>query len=109
MKVDLHIHSSCSPDAINSPRAICRAAVRKGLDGIALTDHDTAAGWDAMAKAAERAGLLFIPGQERKVIVDGQTLGEVLCLFLRDPVQSRDPGAATPFRTGPGTSLAPWV
>ena len=89
--MDLHIHSSCSPDAINTPDAICRAAIRKGLDGIALTDHDTTAGWEVVRKAAERAGLLFIPGQERVVIHNGRTAGEVLCLFLRSPVRSRHP------------------
>ncbi len=88
MKLDLHLHSSFSPDAINSPEAICRAALRKGLDGIALTDHDTTAGWEAMQRAAERAGLLFIRGEERKVIEAGKVVGEVLCLFLRAPVRS---------------------
>ena len=90
MKFDLHLHSSFSPDAINSPEAICRAALRKGLDGIALTDHDTTAGWEAMREAAERAGLLFIRGEERKVIEAGKVVGEVLCLFLRAPVQSQN-------------------
>ncbi len=90
MKFDLHIHSSYSPDAINPPHAICRAAVRKGLGGIALTDHDTAAGWEEMRKAAEKTGLLFIPGVEQKVIVRGQVVGEVLCLFLKEPVKSHN-------------------
>ena len=91
MKVDLHIHSSYSSDAINSPGEICRAALRKGLDAIALTDHDTTAGWRAMRKAADRAGLLFIPGQEQKVILHDEVVGEVLCLFLHEPVRRHDP------------------
>ncbi len=90
MKFDLHIHSSFSPDAINAPDAICRAAIRKSLGGIALTDHDTTAGWEEMQKAAERAGLLFIPGVEQKVVVRGQVVGEVLCLFLRESVRSHN-------------------
>lgn len=90
MKFDLHLHSSFSPDAVNSPQAICRAATRKGLTGIALTDHDTTAGWGAMRRAAEQAGLLFIRGEERKVIAKGQVVGEVLCLFLCEPVHSHD-------------------
>ena len=91
MKVDLHIHSCFSPDAINAPRAICRATLRRGLDGIALTDHDTIAGWEAMQKEATAAGILFIPGMERRVMVAGQVVGEVLCLFLCEPVQACDP------------------
>ncbi|MBI4530304.1 MAG: PHP domain-containing protein, partial [Candidatus Latescibacteria bacterium] len=90
IKVDLHLHSFYSPDAISSPQAICAAAMRKGLNAIALTDHDTTTGWEAVREAAEQAGLLFIPGEERKVIVNGRVVGEVLCLFLREPVQSRD-------------------
>ena len=90
MKLDLHIHSSFSPDAINPPEAICKAAIQKGLGGFALTDHNTTAGWEDVRKAAERAGLLFIPGVEQKVTVKGQVVGEVLCLFLRDPIRSHD-------------------
>lgn len=90
MNIDLHLHSNFSPDAISSPTAICRAAVQKGLDAIALTDHDTTVGWEVMREAAAEAGLLFIPGEERKVIADDQIVGEVLCLFLREPVQSCD-------------------
>lgn len=90
MKFDLHVHSSFSPDAIGSPAAICRAALRKGLHGFALTDHDTTDGWERVGRAAETAGLLFIPGVERKVSVQGRVVGEVLCLFLRRPVRSDD-------------------
>jgi predicted metal-dependent phosphoesterase TrpH len=41
-----------------------------------------------MRRAAGEAGILFIPGEERKVIEAGKVVGEVLCLFLREPVQS---------------------
>lgn len=95
MKADLHIHSHHSSDAIGSPEAICEVAVRKGLDAIALTDHDTASGWDAMDAAAAEAGLLFIRGQECKVVENGRGTGEALCLFLREPILSRElPGIA---------------
>lgn len=90
MRVDLHVHSHFSPDAISSPRAICRAALRRGLDGIALTDHGTTAGWEAMREAAGSAGLLFIPGEERTVVEGGRIVGEVLCLFLCEPVRACD-------------------
>lgn len=88
MRIDLHVHSSFSPDAIASPAAICRAALRKGLDGFALTDHDTTAGWDSAARAAESAGLLFVRGQERRIRRLGRVVGEVLCLFLCRPIRS---------------------
>ncbi len=40
------------------------AAVRSGLKGIALTDHDTADGLEEAAEEAGRAGLEFLPGAE---------------------------------------------
>lgn len=38
-KSDLHLHTSCSPDSTASPDDICRAAISRGLDAIAITDH----------------------------------------------------------------------
>lgn len=90
MKTDLHIHSWYSPDAINSPRAICSAALHKGLGAIALTDHNTAAGWGEMRYEAEIADLLFVPGQEQTVVCAGEVVGEILCLFLMEPIVSHD-------------------
>ena len=43
--IDLHTHSSRS-DGTDTPRELIRTAVTHGLSTIALTDHDTTAGWD---------------------------------------------------------------
>ena len=43
MKFDLHIHSNYS-DGRADVKEIIKAATRSGLDGIALTDHDTMKG-----------------------------------------------------------------
>ncbi len=41
MKYDLHVHTSrYSPCAVSSPEAVCRTAIRRGLAGLALTEHD---------------------------------------------------------------------
>lgn len=41
MKYDLHVHTSrYSACAISSPEAVCRTAIKQGLTGIALTEHD---------------------------------------------------------------------
>lgn len=107
MRADLHIHSHYSPDAIGTPAGICRAAVRKDLGALALTDHDTSAGWDAMAVATAQAGLLFIRGQERKVVENSRVSGEVLCLFIRDPIRSHDlAGIAAEVREQDGLLVA---
>lgn len=62
MRIDLHIHSTASDGAL-SPTEVVRAAKRGGLDVIALTDHDTAAG---IAEAIGEAGeeLVVVPGIE---------------------------------------------
>lgn len=62
MRIDLHTHSSVS-DGTDSPAALVAAARASGLDVVALTDHDTAGGWDE-AVAARPAGLTFVPGME---------------------------------------------
>jgi len=40
---DLHIHTNCS-DGLLSPEQVVDLALIKGLDGIAITDHDTVSG-----------------------------------------------------------------
>ncbi len=42
MKLDLHIHSEKSPDGSMSLETIVEAARKKGLHGIAISDHDRA-------------------------------------------------------------------
>jgi 3',5'-nucleoside bisphosphate phosphatase len=63
VSVDLHTHTVYS-DGTTTPAhnvALARAA---GLRGLAITDHDTLAGWDEAAEACTDAGLEFVPGLE---------------------------------------------
>ncbi|WP_347060727.1 PHP domain-containing protein [Blastococcus sp. HT6-30] len=62
MRIDLHTHSSMS-DGTDDPAEVLAAARGAGLDVVALTDHDTTAGW-AAAEAARPPGLTVIPGME---------------------------------------------
>ncbi|HEX2945036.1 MAG TPA: PHP domain-containing protein [Clostridia bacterium] len=77
--VDLHIHSALSPcaDKDMTPNNIVNMAKIKGLDVIALTDHNSCANLKAVSKCAERSGLVFVPGMEL------ETSEEVhlICLF----------------------------
>ncbi|MEY3319953.1 MAG: hypothetical protein RL393_533 [Actinomycetota bacterium] len=50
MLIDLHTHSNAS-DGTDSPSELIDKAISKGLDVIALTDHDTVAGWDEAISA----------------------------------------------------------
>lgn len=63
---DLHIHSCLSPCAENdmTPCNIAGMAKIKGLDLIAVTDHNSARNLRACARAAADMGVLFLPGME---------------------------------------------
>lgn len=40
LRIDLHVHSDRSPDGLSSVRELVSAARARGLDGIAICDHD---------------------------------------------------------------------
>jgi predicted metal-dependent phosphoesterase TrpH len=61
--IDLHAHSSVS-DGTETPTQLIRAAVTAGIGTIALTDHDSTAGWQEARSAAAGTGLTVIPGME---------------------------------------------
>jgi predicted metal-dependent phosphoesterase TrpH len=66
MRFDLHIHSNYSPDSGLDVDDILRMAVKKGLDGIAICDHDTLTGsFHARKRVIElNLPLLVLPGVE---------------------------------------------
>jgi predicted metal-dependent phosphoesterase TrpH len=61
--LDLHIHTTAS-DGVLGPAEVVRVAIDKGLEAIAITDHDTTDGIDAALAAARGARLEVIPGIE---------------------------------------------
>ncbi len=63
---DLHIHSCLSPCANDdmTPANICGMAAIKGLQMIAVTDHNTARNLPTVKKCCDAYGLLMIPGME---------------------------------------------
>ena len=63
---DLHIHSCLSPCGSDdmTPANICGMAALKGLQMIAVTDHNTASNLPYVRKCADAYGLLLIPGME---------------------------------------------
>ncbi|VAW32634.1 FIG00031715: Predicted metal-dependent phosphoesterases (PHP family) [hydrothermal vent metagenome] len=62
-KIDLHCHSVFS-DGLLSPTQLITRAERRGLNLLALTDHDTMAGIPEAEDAADNCGLKFIAGLE---------------------------------------------
>jgi len=61
--VDLHLHTTAS-DGVLSPSEIVRYAKAKGLQAIAITDHDTIEGCEEGLLEGERIGFEVIPGIE---------------------------------------------
>jgi predicted metal-dependent phosphoesterase TrpH len=73
MKVDLHSHSTCS-DGLLSPAELVERAVLRGVDMLALTDHDELAGLASARAAAAQWGLRLIDGVEISVQWEETTL-----------------------------------
>ena len=84
MKFDLHVHSCLSPcaDLEMSPGEIVKRALAAGMDGLALTDHQSARNCPAIAECAARAGLPCLFGMEL------QTAEEVHTVALFDTVEA---------------------
>ncbi|XVV04771.1 PHP domain-containing protein [Actinosynnema sp. CA-248983] len=86
MRIDLHTHSTES-DGTDTPAQLVTAAAAAGLSAVALTDHDTAAGW-AEAAAALPPGLKLVRGAELSCASDngsGRTITVHLLAYLYDP------------------------
>jgi predicted metal-dependent phosphoesterase TrpH len=82
---DLHCHSTHS-DGLLTPSAVVARAAARGVDVLALTDHDEVAGLDEAKAAAAEAGIEVICGAELSVSWDDQTL-HVLALGI-DPANA---------------------
>lgn len=78
-RADLHLHSCLSPcgDLESSPSAIAATARERGLDVVALTDHNSALNCPAFAEACVRSGLSALYGME----ATSREEVHLLCLF----------------------------
>jgi predicted metal-dependent phosphoesterase TrpH len=90
---DLHLHTFFSRDATDSPENMIDAAKKRGLSGIAITDHDTCEGVDYLrhkgflrddGEAVD--GFLIIPGVEVST-----KEGHLLCLGTTLPFMKKEP------------------
>jgi predicted metal-dependent phosphoesterase TrpH len=84
MKYDLHIHSVYSKDSFLRPETILKVAKKKGLDGIAITDHNTIKGAVAARKINRDPDFTVITGAEIKT-----EFGDVVGIFLQEEIRSR--------------------
>lgn len=91
-RIDPHTHSAYS-DGTDTPAQLLAFAARAGLDAIALTDHDTTAGWDQAASAVPGVGVSLIRGAEISCSTSGISVH--LLGYLFDP---EAPGLVDVFR-----------
>lgn len=76
--VELHSHSFASPDSALTPDEILRTCRERGIDRIAITDHNTIAG--ALAAAQLEPGRVIV-GEEIMT-----SIGEILAFFVREEI-----------------------
>ena len=81
MIIDLHVHTKYSVDASNEPSQLIKVARIRGLDGIAVTDHDTTRGWESFPRAD---GFEIIRGIERTT-----DHGSIIGLFLNEMIETQ--------------------
>jgi len=81
MKLDLHIHSKYSSDGVLDPEKIVKIAAKRGLNGVAITDHNTITG-GLKAKNYETEDFKVIVGSEIST-----ERGEIIGLFLKEEIK----------------------
>ncbi len=90
MLIDCHCHSIYSKhwfwgfDSLNTPQEIVKVAVKKGLGGIAITDHNTIKGSLVARKFAKKyKGFIVITGSEIRT----KTGKEVIGLGIKEEIK----------------------
>lgn len=107
---DLHIHSCLSPcgDEDMTPANICGMAKLKGLDAIAICDHNSARNLPAAQELCDAYGLLLLPAW-RSPPARRCTCWAILKRWrLRWPLAKCCAGTCPIKRTSPSFSAASW-
>jgi predicted metal-dependent phosphoesterase TrpH len=81
IKIDLHIHSKYSEDAMGSPKEIIKILIKKGLNGMAITDHNSLEG-SLKAKKIAPKNFTVIPGIEIST-----NDGHLIALDIQEPIK----------------------
>ena len=84
--LDLHVHSPASRDWRDddvSAEDVVQRALDQGLDGIAITDHESGQFIDQLRAAAEGTGLTIIPGVELNNLAGNEGI-HLIALFDLD-------------------------
>jgi len=79
INIDIHVHTKYSRCAILSPEEIEPLALKRGLDAVAITDHNAIAG--ALEVRDQAKKIKVIIGEEIKT-----TKGEIMGYFINEPI-----------------------
>ena len=83
-KYDLHAHTYYSTCASNKPESILKAAKKQGLNGIAITDHNTIKGALKVKKLNKDKDFEVIIGEE--ISTDA---GDVIALYIKEEIKTK--------------------
>ena len=81
MILDIHLHTIFS-DGLNTPAEMAAQVGKLGIDGFAITDHNTVKGQKLAKETSRKLKLNFIPGIEVSSL-DGHILG----LFVTESIE----------------------
>lgn len=85
MELDLHVHTYFSYDCFQSPRKVLTTAERRGLDAVAITDHNSFQGAREAESLSAGYDVMCIPGMEIRT----KDFDDVLALFLEEEITAR--------------------
>lgn len=71
--LELHCHTTYS-DGTLTPSELVQAALDAGVKALAITDHDTVAGWDEAFGSAVGTALEIVPGLELSTVYQDRSL-----------------------------------
>jgi predicted metal-dependent phosphoesterase TrpH len=78
LKIDLHVHTRYSADSLITPEELVFYARKRGLEGVAITDHDTL---DGALRIARETDFLIVPGMEIT-----SSNGHIVAFNLQEPI-----------------------
>jgi predicted metal-dependent phosphoesterase TrpH len=81
LKIDMHVHTCYSADSVITLEELVFCARKRGLNGVAITDHDRL---DGALKMASETDLLIVPGIEIS-----SSDGHIVGLNVAEPVPRR--------------------
>ncbi|NJM99166.1 MAG: PHP domain-containing protein [Phormidesmis sp. RL_2_1] len=93
--LELHSHTTCSDGSL-TPAQLVQFAAAQGVKALAITDHDTMAGWDEAIATAMPLDIEIVPGLELSTVYNERSM-HILGFYpdpekLRSPLQARVEG-----------------